>query len=211
MISVYIIKDISEWLTHRNGGSIQIGIMAQFDRTGGSICSGIFTRLFLEKGYNATGINEILAKAEVPKGSFYFHFKSKKEVSEHVAQYYSLRMIEWIEKTAEGRNWKDFISLLVEDMKKMALKGRHHGCPLGVLGIEIAFTEPDLAKKYAESMEKIMVIFSEVLKRSDVPIEQVQDVSRRAFILYQGYLQYYRMTKNIELFDKLQNDVGNII
>ncbi|MDP3388096.1 MAG: hypothetical protein Q8S24_12730 [Eubacteriales bacterium] len=120
-------------------------------------------------------------------------------------------MITWIEKTAEGHNWKDFISLLVEDMKKMALEGRHHGCPLGVLGIEMAFTEPDLAKKYAESMEKIMIIFSEVLKRSNVPIEQAQDVSRRAFILYQGYLQYYRMTKNIALFDKLQNDVGNIV
>ena len=36
-------------------------------------------RIFLEKGYNHTGIQEVLKEASVPKGSFYYYFKSKEE------------------------------------------------------------------------------------------------------------------------------------
>ena len=32
--------------------------------------------LFLERGYNDTGLNKILQRADVPKGSFYHYFKS---------------------------------------------------------------------------------------------------------------------------------------
>ena len=36
-------------------------------------------RIFLEKGYNHTGIQEVLKESSVPKGSFYYYFKSKEE------------------------------------------------------------------------------------------------------------------------------------
>ncbi|WP_055666641.1 TetR/AcrR family transcriptional regulator [Desnuesiella massiliensis] len=45
-------------------------------------------RLFLEKGYNATGINDILNSAGLSKGSFYFYFESKKDLAMGVAEYY---------------------------------------------------------------------------------------------------------------------------
>ncbi|MDD3250664.1 MAG: TetR/AcrR family transcriptional regulator [Smithellaceae bacterium] len=35
--------------------------------------------IVLSKGYSAVGLNEILAAAGVPKGSFYHHFKSKED------------------------------------------------------------------------------------------------------------------------------------
>ena len=39
------------------------------------IASGV--RAILDKSFNAVGLNEILADAGVPKGSFYHYFKSK--------------------------------------------------------------------------------------------------------------------------------------
>jgi TetR/AcrR family transcriptional repressor of nem operon len=33
--------------------------------------------IFHENGFNATSVNDIVARANVPKGSFYNHFKSK--------------------------------------------------------------------------------------------------------------------------------------
>ncbi len=38
------------------------------------------SKLFYEKGYNSTGINEILKKSEVAKASLYDHFKSKEDI-----------------------------------------------------------------------------------------------------------------------------------
>ncbi|MDS0525630.1 TetR/AcrR family transcriptional regulator [Clostridium sp. SHJSY1] len=37
------------------------------------------SRLFEAKGYNATGLNEILKECKAPKGSFYYHFPNGKE------------------------------------------------------------------------------------------------------------------------------------
>jgi TetR/AcrR family transcriptional repressor of nem operon len=37
--------------------------------------------LFHEFGYNGTSVQDIVRKAEVPKGSFYNYFKSKEELA----------------------------------------------------------------------------------------------------------------------------------
>jgi TetR/AcrR family transcriptional repressor of nem operon len=37
------------------------------------------TAIMLEKGYNHTGIQEVLQKTDVPKGSFYYYFDSKED------------------------------------------------------------------------------------------------------------------------------------
>jgi len=41
------------------------------------------------KGCNATGLQEILSAANVPKGSFYNHFKSKEDFGLQVIDYFS--------------------------------------------------------------------------------------------------------------------------
>lgn len=45
------------------------------------------TRLFYEKGYNSTGINEILRESGVAKASMYQHFRSKEELCVAYLQY----------------------------------------------------------------------------------------------------------------------------
>lgn len=39
-------------------------------------------RLILSKGYEETSIDEIIAEAQIAKGTFYYHFKSKEEMLE---------------------------------------------------------------------------------------------------------------------------------
>ncbi|MFI0241350.1 TetR/AcrR family transcriptional regulator [Streptomyces sp. NPDC016845] len=45
-------------------------------------------RIVASKGYSAVGINEVLAAAGVPKGSFYHHFNSKDAFGEAMMQSY---------------------------------------------------------------------------------------------------------------------------
>ncbi|KPM33051.1 Regulatory protein TetR [Croceitalea dokdonensis DOKDO 023] len=40
----------------------------------------VAAKLFYTNGYNATGINEIIAKAEIAKATLYHHFKSKEAI-----------------------------------------------------------------------------------------------------------------------------------
>ncbi|MDI1298146.1 TetR/AcrR family transcriptional regulator [Methylotenera sp.] len=45
-------------------------------------------KIISRRGYSAVGLNEILAAADVPKGSFYYYFKSKEAFGEALLQNY---------------------------------------------------------------------------------------------------------------------------
>lgn len=49
----------------------------------------IATRLFIERGYDATSINHIIGRAGISKGAFYHHFQSKDELLEALAARYA--------------------------------------------------------------------------------------------------------------------------
>jgi len=48
--------------------------------------------LMVEKGYNNTGLKEILTRAGVPKGSFYHFFENKEKLGLEVLEYYASNM-----------------------------------------------------------------------------------------------------------------------
>jgi TetR/AcrR family transcriptional repressor of nem operon len=49
---------------------------------------GVARRIMAHKGYSAVGINEVLAEAGVPKGSFYHYFASKEAFGEALLRDY---------------------------------------------------------------------------------------------------------------------------
>ena len=55
--------------------------------------------LFWKQGYAATGIRDILDATGLPKGSFYFYFKSKSDVAREVIGYYSRVIIDVLKDT----------------------------------------------------------------------------------------------------------------
>ncbi|MBU2547061.1 MAG: TetR/AcrR family transcriptional regulator [Proteobacteria bacterium] len=49
-------------------------------------------RIVNQKGFNDTGIQEILKAADVPKGSFYHYFKSKHDFGLHLIGYIAQKL-----------------------------------------------------------------------------------------------------------------------
>ena len=50
-------------------------------------------RLFLEKGYHGTSIDEITRAADLTKGAFYWHFKSKEDLLKKIIREYETRFL----------------------------------------------------------------------------------------------------------------------
>lgn len=163
--------------------------------------------LFFKNGYNATGINDILKITELPKGSFYFHFASKKELAIQVDLYFEKQLATWILSTAKGRNWEEFIIALVEDMINGAKEGTYFGCPLTTLGQELAFVEPDIAKYYNDSLEKMLYVFNSVLERSRIPKEKISVLANRVFVMYEGYLVCFRISKDTKVLEAMRDEL----
>jgi TetR/AcrR family transcriptional regulator, transcriptional repressor for nem operon len=110
-------------------------------------------RLLMEKGYNNTGIQEVVQAAEVPKGSFYYYFKSKEDfglqIIDGFAQSYQDRLEKYLTDTtlsplARLRQHVDFYCQMLEAMDYRS------GCLVGTLGQELANQNDMFRSRVAE-------------------------------------------------------------
>ena len=152
--------------------------------------------LFWHDGYNATGINKILQESEMTKGSFYFYFKTKKELAAAVISYYQQVIFEWLQELSQDTQWEEFVRQFSSRMLKDAADGRHYGCPFAVVGMEIAFAEPDISPCYAAALETVAALFRRVLEQSGVPSSHSATLADRLFSIYEGELLRYRISKD---------------
>lgn len=93
-----------------------------------------------EKGFSATGLDEILRRTGVPKGSFYHYFDSKEsfgvEVIDRYAAYFARKLDRFL--TDESRSPLQRIEAFIADaMEGMARYEYRRGCLVGNLGQEM--------------------------------------------------------------------------
>src|SRR5271170_6287110 len=51
-------------------------------------------RLFMEKGYDRTTVNDVIDAAGVSKGAFYHHFRAKEDLLEAIAERFARQSLE---------------------------------------------------------------------------------------------------------------------
>ena len=97
--------------------------------------------LLSEKGYSATGLEEVLRSAGVPKGSFYHYFSSKDvfgaALIEAYATYFVRKLDRWLldERTAPLQRIRNFVADARDGMARYEFR---RGCVVGNLGQEMS-------------------------------------------------------------------------
>jgi len=113
------------------------------------------TELLTERGFQITGIDEILSKVGVPKGSFYYYFKSKREfgiaVIDNYVQFYAEKMALLFdnEQRTPLQRLQDFVDDCKLGMTKYDFK---RGCLIGNMGQELAA----LNDEFRERLEQVL-------------------------------------------------------
>ncbi|MEE8432220.1 MAG: TetR family transcriptional regulator C-terminal domain-containing protein [Candidatus Desulfatibia sp.] len=130
------------------------------------------------KGYNHTGIQEVLTAAGVPKGSFYFYFKNKEDFGLQIIDYFtefysqqanlvfddqSVPPLERIKRFLEG-----FIKIF-ESIDFTC------GCLIGNLAQEMGDLSPAFRIKLKESVDIMTDFYARALKEA----RQRDDISAR--------------------------------
>jgi len=111
--------------------------------------------LLTERGFTSTGLDAILKRATVPKGSFYHYFKSKEDFGYHVMQaydeYFRKKLDRWLQDEAVPALQR--LRNFVEDAKHGMARHRYtRGCLIGNFGQEVGAL-PDL---YRPAMNDIL-------------------------------------------------------
>ncbi len=110
---------------------------------------------FLEKGFHNTGIQEVLRVAGVPKGSFYYYFKSKEDFGIQVIEAYARAYDERIDPILADptepplERLRRVFEFLIADFVD---RGLRYGCLVGNLSQEMS----DQSDAFRQCLDEIM-------------------------------------------------------
>ncbi len=167
------------------------------------------TELLTERGFQVTGIEEVLKRVGVPKGSFYNFFKSKDEfgaaVIDNYVNYYARKMdrIFGDKSRSPLQRLKDFVDNAKHGMSKFDFR---RGCLIGNLGQELASVDSDFRwrleavlvsweQRVSECLEEAIAI-GEINKDSDA-----HALSRFFWIGWEGAILRAKLMRSLEPID----------
>ncbi len=113
--------------------------------------------LFYQHGYNQTSFQDISDATDIPRGNFYYYFKTKDDILEAVVQARGKTFIEQLQRYDKStENPRERLLLLVELLKINQDSVLVSGCPIGSLSTELAKEEADLQQKSRLVFEVIL-------------------------------------------------------
>ena len=157
------------------------------------------------KGYNATGLQEILSAANVPKGPFYNHFKSKEDFGLQVVDFFTDFFAQFCKDILEDSNRSPLgrLELLLDRfMEFFDSRGYTCGCPVGNLAQELGDLSPVFQEKLSKAIDTMVDYYTMILSEAQVAGEIHKDINAKeaaSFIVtsWHGALIRMKVSKGV--------------
>jgi len=157
------------------------------------------------KGYNATGLQEILSAANVPKGSFYNHFKSKEDFGLQVIDFFTDFFAQFCKDILEDSNRSPLgrLELLLDRfMEFFDSRGYTCGCPVGNLAQELGDLSPVFQEKLSKAIDTMVDYYTMILSEAQAAGEIPKDLNAKeaaSFIVtsWHGALIRMKVSKGV--------------
>jgi len=171
------------------------------------------------KGYHATGLQEILKASGVPKGSFYFYFKSKKDYGLQLIDYYTDGIV------SRGRKLLERADLSpLEGMQEHFRRILHHsaelgykgGCPIGNLSQELGDTDDAFREKLSGAYQRLIelhaLFLEEAQKQGEIASDlNTDEIAELIFNCYQGALIQMKVSRNTGAVEMIEKTILRLI
>jgi TetR/AcrR family transcriptional regulator, transcriptional repressor for nem operon len=150
---------------------------------------GVGLELMRKHGYGATGLQEILHAAGVPKGSFYHHFGSKEEFTAAVIErYFTLeaKHVDMVLNNTRRAPLKRLRRYFEELIQMSGQSAPIAGCLLGSLSLEVADASPLLQSclsfSFTHWQAAIASVLREAVEKGELP-QSTKPESLAGFLL----------------------------
>lgn len=123
--------------------------------------------VMIEKGYTNSGIQEVLSKVGVPKGSFYHYFDSKEDFALAIIEEFDRDFMAFLTPilTNESLTPKERLRSFCESKREcMRAANCRKGCLIGNLSQEMSDQSETLRRALSEVMEKRLDAFAACIK-----------------------------------------------
>jgi TetR/AcrR family transcriptional regulator, transcriptional repressor for nem operon len=165
-------------------------------------------KLIHAQGFNATGLQQILQAAGIPKGSFYFYFKSKEDFGLEIINYFNAIIGGIFTRYLSDKKIPPLKRLeKLFDFYEAAFQksGYALGCPIGNLSLELADTSERLRVHLGDVIETLIAQIELCLKEAkrdrSIPASlNTADTARFIFHGFEGAVLHMKVVKSIEPF-----------
>lgn len=143
--------------------------------------------MLLKHGYHDLGIQAVLAATNVPKGSFYHHFRDKEDFGLQVIDQYMAQVHEAMDASLGDRSQPpvERVRRFFDSIRESYRQEGYLGCLLGGLGQELAGASEVFRLKIEECFSaiqrRITMCLDEARHRGDIPSES--DTNEMASLL----------------------------
>ncbi len=164
-------------------------------------------RLFWERGYEATSLQDVLDRARVKSGSLYYFFRTKEDLLLAVLDHYVDLLWPAVIEPAFGRTAdpiERIFSILNGYREGLIYTGFTHGCPIGNLALEVSDEYPRAREKIAQNFEGWRKWIRKCLDEASDRLPRGTDGERMAmFVLavMEGAVMQARAHHSLEPFD----------
>ncbi|GAB5401625.1 MAG: TetR/AcrR family transcriptional regulator [Aureisphaera sp.] len=145
--------------------------------------------LFYEKGYNLTGINEIIAEAGIAKATLYNHFSSKEDICVAYIQYKNQVFLHEIGVYCYAKPKGDKQLLAIFDFLLQFFRSDgFYGCWCLNTVSEIPSDNKKILVEIQKEKGEFMRFIEKLVatNRSDVQQKDVVSLSKQLYLLYEG-------------------------
>ncbi|WP_300686296.1 TetR/AcrR family transcriptional regulator [Chryseobacterium sp.] len=170
--------------------------------------------LFYRQGYNSTGINQIIAEADIAIGSLYNHFSSKNDLLQAYLIREELNWFEGFENSvAKISDPKDKLSALIDYRKKLQHSSHFAGCQFIKIISEIGDGNPVVSYFVKKHKEKQKDLIRTLVKQSNVKEESMDSdlIADTIFLLIEGAVVTSTINKDNDSFDQIKKMIKGLI
>jgi len=150
-------------------------------------------------GYNATGINEIISKADIAKATLYHHFKSKEAICiAHLKQRHE-SFLKLLKETIDEKEQGEPQLLAIFDyLRALYRKGDFYGCWAIKIKCELPPENEQINAVIQQQKKELLFVLGEVVGDNIVNISKAESekISGGLYLLYESAIMESHLHQN---------------
>jgi TetR/AcrR family transcriptional repressor of lmrAB and yxaGH operons len=169
-------------------------------------------KLLQRQGYHGTGINQIVAEAEAPKGSLYFHFPGGKEQLAAEAIAASAAYLDHALLACERPTAAECVDLYVAEAAGLMERSNFHdGCPIATVTLEVGPTSELIGDACAEAIELLVTRLAGWLERDGFTASVARQRAELVYAAIEGALIFAKARRSVEPLTTLRRQLSELL
>jgi AcrR family transcriptional regulator len=158
-------------------------------------------RLLRQQGYSATGLNQVMAEAEAPKGSMYFHFPGGKEqLAAAAVDRFADRVSDYTRRALEesGTVREAVVRFMDEYAARLQRTDYSEGCAVASVAVEATGTRPELTQSTGRALQMWVGDFARALEAEGHEPEAAHRLATLIIAMIEGSVVMVKGSRSVE-------------